>query len=130
MVFMKHWILTIFFVLGGLFTTQAQSDTDMVVRALKTGNSEMITTYLDDFVDLKLLEKDEVKNMSKNQAAMALKSFFTEQNIKGFEKVSEGGKGTLIYILGKLTTSGKSFNITVQLKQKAGNFYIITMRIS
>ncbi|MEO0065040.1 MAG: hypothetical protein RI983_366 [Bacteroidota bacterium] len=127
---MKHWILTIFFVLGGLFTTQAQSDTDMVVRALKTGNSEMITTYLDDFVDLKLLEKDEVKNMSKNQAAMALKSFFTEQNIKGFEKVSEGGKGTLIYILGKLTTSGKSFNITVQLKQKAGNFYIITMRIS
>ena len=127
---MKHWILTICFLLGGLFTTQAQSDTDMVVRALKTGNPEMITIYLDDFVDLKLLEKDEVKNMSKNQAAMALKSFFTEQNIKGFEKVSEGGKGTLIYILGKLTTSGKSFNITVQLKQKAGNFYIITMRIS
>jgi len=128
--FMKHWIMTICFLLGGLITAQAQSDTDMVVRALKTGNPEMITTYLDDFVDLKLLDKDEVKNMSKNQAAMALKSFYAEQSVKGFEKVSEGGKGTLIYILGKLTTSGKSFNITVQLKQKAGNFYIITMRIS
>ncbi len=127
---MKHWIMTICFLLGGLITTQAQSDTDLVVRALKTGNPEMITTYLDDFVDLKLLDKDEVKNMSKNQAAMALKSFYAEQSVKGFEKVSEGGKGTLIYILGKLTTSGKSFNITVQLKQKAGNFYIITMRIS
>lgn len=127
---MKHWIMTISFLLGGLITAQAQSDTDMVVRALKTGNPEMITTYLDDFVDLKLLDKDEVKNMSKNQAAMALKSFYAEQSVKGFEKVSEGGKGTLIYLLGKLTTSGKSFNITVQLKQKAGNFYIITMRIS
>ncbi|BDQ12316.1 DUF4783 domain-containing protein [Sediminibacterium sp. TEGAF015] len=127
---MKHWIMTICLVLGGFISAQAQSDTDLVVRALKTGNPEMITTYLDDFVDLKLLDKDEVKNMSKNQAAMALKSFFSEQNIKGFEKVSEGGKGNLIYILGKLTTSGKSFNITVQLKQKAGNFYIITMRIS
>ena len=127
---MKHWIMTICFLLGGLITTKAQSDTDLVVRALKTGNPEMITTYLDEFVDLKLLDKDEVKNMSKNQAAMALKSFFAEQSVKGFEKVSEGGKGTLIYILGKLTTSGKSFNITVQLKQKAGNFYIITMRIS
>ncbi|WP_084799958.1 DUF4783 domain-containing protein [Sediminibacterium salmoneum] len=127
---MKHWIMTICFLLGGLITAQAQSDTDLVVRALKTGNPEMITTYLDDFVDLKLLDKDEVKNMSKNQAAMALKSFYADQNVKGFEKVSEGGKGTLIYILGKLTTSGKSFNITVQLKQKAGNFYIITMRIS
>lgn len=127
---MKHWIMTICFVLGGFISAQAQSDTDLVVRALKTGNPEMITTYLDDFVDLKLLDKDEVKNMSKNQAAMALKSFFSEQNIKGFEKVSEGGKGNLVYILGKLTTSGKSFNITVQLKQKAGNFYIITMRIS
>ena len=127
---MKHWIMTICFLLGGLITAQAQSDTDLVVRALKTGNPEMITTYLDDFVDLKLLDKDEVKNMSKNQAAMALKSFYADQNVKGFEKVSEGGKGTLIYILGKLTTSGKSFNITVQFKQKAGNFYIITMRIS
>lgn len=127
---MKHWIMTICLVLGGFISAQAQSDTDLVVRALKTGNPEMITTYLDDFVDLKLLDKDEVKNMSKNQVAMALKSFYTEQSVKGFEKVSEGGKGTLIYILGKLTTSGKSFNITVQLKQKAGNFYIITMRIS
>mgnify|MGYP000718184127 CR=1 FL=1 len=77
-----------------------------------------------------LLDKDEVKNMSKNQAALALKSFYADNGIKGFEKVSDGGKGTLVYILGKLTTSGKSYSITVQLKQKNGTLYIITMRIS
>lgn len=115
---------------GFLLSAQAQTETDLVVRALKTGNPDMIATYLDDYVDLKLLDKDEVKNMSKNQAAMALKSFYTDNSIKGFEKVSDGGKGTLVYILGKLTTSGKSYSITVQLKQKNGTLYIITMRIS
>ncbi|WP_439505340.1 DUF4783 domain-containing protein [Sediminibacterium sp.] len=127
---MKHWIMSICFMLAGFVNANAQSETDMVVRALRTANPDLITTYLDDYVDLKLLDKDEVKNMSKNQAAMALKLFYSENNIKGFEKVSDGGKGNLVYILGKLTTSGKSYSITVQLKQKNGTLYIITMRIS
>lgn len=127
---MKNWILTVFFICGFLVSAHAQTEMDLVVKAFKTGNPDMITTYLDDYIDLKLLDKDEVKNMSKNQAAMALKSFYTDNNIKGFEKVSDGGKGTLVYILGKLTTSGKSYSMTVQLKQKSGTLYIITMRIS
>ncbi|MBA4259425.1 MAG: hypothetical protein C0446_09690 [Chitinophaga sp.] len=128
--FMKHWILSICFIIAGFANANAQTETDMVVRALKTANPDLITTYLDDYVDMKLLDKDEVKNMSKNQAAMALKLFYSDNNIKGFEKVSDGGKGNLVYILGKLTTSGKSYSITVQLKQKNGTLYIITMRIS
>ncbi len=127
---MKHWILSICFIIAGFANANAQTETDMVVRALKTANPDLITTYLDDYVDMKLLDKDEVKNMSKNQAAMALKLFYSDNNIKGFEKVSDGGKGNLVYILGKLTTSGKSYSITVQLKQKNGTLYIITMRIS
>lgn len=127
---MKHWILSICFIITGFANANAQTETDMVVRALKTANPDLITTYLDDYVDMKLLDKDEVKNMSKNQAAMALKLFYSDNNIKGFEKVSDGGKGNLVYILGKLTTSGKSYSITVQLKQKNGTLYIITMRIS
>ena len=127
---MKHWILSICFILAGFANVNAQTETDMVIRALKTANPDLITTYLDDYVDIKLLDKDEVKNMSKNQAAMALKLFYSDHNIKGFEKVSDGGKGNLVYILGKLTTSGKSHSITVQLKQKNGTLYIITMRIS
>ena len=127
---MKHWILSICFILAGFANVNAQTETDMVIRALKTANPDLITTYLDDYVDIKLLDKDEVKNMSKNQAAMALKLFYSDHNIKGFEKVSDGGKGNLVYILGKLTTSGKSYSITVQLKQKNGTLYIITMRIS
>ncbi len=111
-------------------TVYAQSETDQVVKAFKTGNVESIASFFDEYVDLKLLDKDEVKNMSKNQAELALKSFYSDKEVKGFDKVSEGGKGNLLYLLGKLTSGNKVYSITIQLKQKSGNLHIITMRIS
>ena len=108
----------------------AQTETDPIVQAFKTANIDNISAHFDEFIDLKLLDKEEVKNMSKNQASIALKAFYTENGIKGFEKVSDGGKGTLIYLIGKLTTGNKSFNVTIQMKQKNGKPEIITIRIS
>jgi hypothetical protein len=108
----------------------AQADTDPIVQAFKTANIDNIAVHFDEFIDLKLLDKEEVKNMSKNQASIALKAFYTENGIKGFEKVSDGGKGTLIYLIGKLTTGNKSFNATIQMKQKNGKPAIITIRIN
>jgi hypothetical protein len=102
----------------------AQSDTDPIVQAFKTANIDNIAVHFDEFIDLKLLDKEEVKNMSKNQASIALKAFYTENGIKGFEKVS------LIYLIGKLTTGNKSFNVTIQMKQKNGKPAIITIRIN
>lgn len=43
---MKNLILVIGFILGGLWNAQAQTETDMVVRALKSANPEVVTTYL------------------------------------------------------------------------------------
>ncbi len=120
------WLL--FLVCG--FTVNAQTENEAIVNSLKATNIEVLAQYFDEFIDLKLLDKDEVKNMSKNQATIALKSFYNENGIKGFDKVSEGGKGTLAYLIGKLTTATKSYNITIQLKQKNGKSQIITIRIS
>ena len=111
-------------------TVFGQSDTEPIVQAFKSANIDNIAAHFDEFIDLKLLDKEDVKNMSKNQASIALKAFYTENGIKGFEKVSDGGKGTLIYLIGKLTTGNKSFNVTVQMKQKNGKPAIITIRIS
>ncbi|TAG10496.1 MAG: DUF4783 domain-containing protein [Sphingobacteriia bacterium] len=127
---MRKIIFLLFLMIGAVINVQAQTETDRVVKAFKTGSAELIAEHFDEFVDLKLLDKDEVKNMSKNQAEQALKSFYAEKEIKGFDKVSEGGKGNLLYILGKLTNGNKVYSITIQLKQKAGNLHIITMRIS
>lgn len=107
-----------------------QGDTDAVVRAFKSANTEEIAQYFDDYIDLKLLDKEEVKNMGRNQAGLALKMFFDENNINGFEKGSNREIGSTLYITGKLTSSGKPYNMTVMLKAKGGKHQIITIRIN
>lgn len=123
-----------FFLLIGIafsfLSFKVQPDTDAVVNAFKTANATEVARYFDDFIDLKLLDKDEVKNMGRNQATLALKSFFEEYNIKGFEKGSDREIGNTLYITGKLTSTGKSYNVTVMLKAKANKHQIITMRIN
>ena len=107
-----------------------QPDTDAIVKAFKTADATEIGAYFDDFIDLKLLDKEEVKNMGRNQATIALKTFFDENHIKGFEKGSDREIGNTLYITGKLISTGKSYNVTVMLKAKANKHQIITMRIN
>jgi hypothetical protein len=126
---MQRIILSLLLI-GLSLSVNAQSETDAIVQSLKTADMETISRHFDDFVDVKLLEKDEVKNMSKNQAAIALKSFYGENGVKGFDKVTDGGKGSLSYLIGKLTTGNKTYNITIQMKQKPAGLQIITIRIS
>jgi len=122
------------FLLIALFVGTAsfsiQPDTDAIVKAFKTADATEIGGYFDDFIDLKLLDKEEVKNMGRNQATIALKTFFEDNHIKGFEKGSDREIGNTLYITGKLTSTGKSYNVTVMLKAKSNKHQIITMRIN
>ncbi len=114
----------------GTASFSIQPDTDAIVKAFKTADATEIGGYFDDFIDLKLLDKEEVKNMGRNQATIALKTFFDENHIKGFEKGSDREIGNTLYITGKLTSNTKSYNVTVMLKAKANKHQIITMRIN
>ncbi len=114
----------------GTASFSIQPDTDAIVKAFKTADAIEIGGYFDDFIDLKLLDKEEVKNMGRNQATIALKTFFDENHIKGFEKGSDREIGNTLYITGKLTSTGKSYNVTVMLKAKSNKHQIITMRIN
>ena len=123
----------IFFIIGmaiSFLSFGQQADTDAVVKAFKSANTEEISQYFDDYIDLKLLDKEEVKNMGRNQATLALKMFFDENRINGFEKGSNREIGSTLYITGKLTSSGKPYNMTVMLKAKGGKHQIITIRIN
>ncbi len=107
-----------------------QSGADAVVQSFKSANAEKVAVYFDDYVDMKLLDKDEVKNMGRNQATIALKSFFSENGIRGFDKLSDRELGNTMYLTGKLTGDSKNYNITVMMKLKDGKHQIITIRIS
>lgn len=129
---MKTFFLTIgLAILSMSFTLQG--GIDHIVNAFKNVNTEEIGKQFDDFVDMKLLDKDEIKNISKNQATITLKTFFSEKNIKGFEKLSDREIGSTMYLAGKLITNDKNdkdYNITVLMKQSGGKYQIISIRIN
>lgn len=124
-------ILLIFFtcfILTSSFIVQNESVD--VIKALKTADAEQIVNYFDKILDLKLPEKEEIKSIGKNQAGFALKSFFEDNNISGFELTSQRELGGTMYITGRLLDKEKGYNLTLMLKSKGGRQQIITVRIN
>jgi hypothetical protein len=109
---------------------KVQYETDNLVRALKTANPTQVSAHFDKILDIKFPEKEEVKSIGKNQAGIALKSFFDENNISGFELTSQRELGGTMYITGKLLNDDKGHNLTLMLKNKDGKPQIITVRIN
>lgn len=125
---MKKFIL-ILVVAFSAFTVKAQ-DANGIVNALKSGNADQVSNYFDKILDIKFPEKDEVKSIGKNQAGIALKSFFDSNNIKGFELSSQREMGGTMYIAGKLVNGGEGYKLSIMMKTKDGRPQIITVRIS
>ncbi len=113
-----------------LVSFTVQSDTDEIVKALKQGNAEQVSKYFDTILDVKLPEKDEIKNVGKNQAGITLKNFFEENNIKGFDVTSQRELSGTKYITGKLQGGDKTYNLTLMMKIQGDKLSIITLRIS
>jgi Domain of unknown function (DUF4783) len=126
---MKHILLLITLAIGS-FSFIPITDDEGVIKALKAGDAEQLSSYFDSFIDLKLPEKEEVKNMGKNQAGIAIKTFFTENGIKGFDLTSQREIGGTMYLAGKLKNAGKGFNITIMMKKSNDNHGITTIRIN
>ncbi|RXK81889.1 DUF4783 domain-containing protein [Filimonas effusa] len=105
-------------------------DPESIISALKQGNAEQLSQFFDNILDIKLPEKDEIKNVGKNQAGITLKNFFSENRVKGFELTSQREMGGTMYMTGKLQSSGKSYNITLMMKSKGDKTSIITVRIN
>lgn len=125
---MKRFICIVM-VLFAAFSVKAQ-DANEIVTALKSGNADKVSSYFDRILDIKFPEKDEVKSIGKNQAGIALKSFFDNNNIKGFELSSQRELGETMYIAGKLTNGSDGYKLSIMMRTKEGKPQIITVRIS
>ena len=124
---MKKFILILFVILAA-FNVRAQG-ADNIVNALKSGNANEISSYFDKILDIKFPEKDEVKNIGKNQAGIALKSFFDNNDIKGFTLFSQREMSGTMYISGKLTNNGEGYKVSIMMRTKEGKPQIFTVRI-
>jgi len=101
-----------------------------IVNALKQGNASTVSNYFDNFIDIKLPNKEEAKNISKNQATQTLKDFYSEQEINAFELMSQRELGGTGYLTGKLKSDKQSFNITIMVKSKGSQSNIVSVRIN
>ncbi len=121
----------IFAIIGLLFsvTLFAQNDNE-VIDALKDANASKFSSYFNSTVDIKLPQKDEMKDISKADAAAAITNFFSANNINGFEVFSQPKRAGTMYIAGKLKSGSQNYNITVMLKSKGDDVSIITVRIN
>jgi hypothetical protein len=125
---MKKVFFTLIVVLAA-FTVRAQ-DANNIVNALKTANADEVSNYFDKILDIKFPDKEEIKSIGKNQAGIALKSFFDSNNIKGFELSSQREMGGTMYIAGKLTNGSDGYKLSIMMRTKEGRPQIITVRIS
>ena len=114
-------------IIGFLFSlsTFAQ-DGSNVVNALKEGNASKFSGYFNSNVDVKLPQKNEMKNANKADAAAAVADFFSTGKINSFDVTSQREMGGTMYIAGKLKSDAKSYNLTVMLKDNT----VITVRIN
>lgn len=122
-------LLIIILVLFATIASQAQ-DGNGLVSALKSANADEVATYFDKILDIKFPDKDEIKSIGKNQAGIALKSFFDNNNIKGFELSSQREMSGTMYIAGKLTNNGEGYKLSIMMRTKEGKQQIITVRIN
>lgn len=110
------------------FLVNAQ-DAHGIINALKAGSSEQVSAYFDKILDIKFPEKEEIKSIGKNQAGIALKSFFDNNKISGFELSSQREMGGTTYIAGKLLNGDGGYKISIMTRNKEGKPQIITVRI-
>lgn len=125
---MKKFIF-ILMVMFAAFNVKAQ-DANGILTALQSGNANQVSNHFDKILDIKFPDKDEIKSIGKNQASIALKSFFDNNKIKGFELSSQREMGGTMYIAGKLTNGGDGYKLSMMMRTKEGRPQIITVRIS
>jgi hypothetical protein len=106
-----------------------QSDVEGMLMDLKFGNVDQVANHFYDYIEMKLPDDPNVKNMSRMDAKNSLKFFFNRNGIKGFEKEDDQVDGTNKMITGKLTSKSKEYNMTMILRQVSGKNVIVAIRV-
>lgn len=93
-----------------------------IINALKSGDSEKLSAYFNDNVQLVVGNKNDI--YSKQQAIGIISDFFKHNNVSQFEIIHQGKKEAANFVIGTLTTSGGKYRVSI-LTRKAGNNTIV-----
>ena len=104
----------------------AQSGIDEVIGALRSGNTNQLSAYFDDNVELTLPDKSD--SYSKAQAQLIVKDFFGNNGVKGFELKHKGDSPGGHFCIGTLQTNAGNFRTNVFMKTKNGQEVVKEIR--
>jgi Domain of unknown function (DUF4783) len=101
--------------LSSFSISQNTSGIDDVIGALKTGNVNELSKFIDDD-GLEVTLPDKSNSYSKSQAVMVLKDFFSNNGVKNFEVKFKGDKGNGQFCVGTLQTRSGNFRTHIYMK--------------
>jgi hypothetical protein len=123
-------LLLVSIVFLGLFSSFKKNPTsplDEVIAAIKASNTNTLSNYLDNTIEIALPDKND--NYNKAQAEIVLKDFFTGANIKNFIVDHKGNNSGSEYCIGTLVTQKVNYRLTIYMKNKAGKAVLQEIRI-
>lgn len=124
--YMKKLLLfcTAVFILFSAFKPAAGLDD--VISALRSGNAQELSKYIDDNVEIALPDKSNM--YSRAQAVMVLQDFFSNSGVKSFEVKHKGDNGGSQFCIGTLNTKAGSFRTTVFMATRNGKQLVKEIR--
>ncbi|MCD6597346.1 MAG: DUF4783 domain-containing protein [Bacteroidales bacterium] len=98
-----------------------------ISMALKSGDAALLSNYLNDNVEMVILDKEGIYN--KDQAEVILNDFFKKNPPRRFSLLHQGGKTKSKYGIGNLDTADQTFRVYFLLKETNGKQIIHQLRI-
>jgi hypothetical protein len=89
---------------------------DEIAVAIRSGNANELSRYLDNRVDICLPEKSD--SYSKIQAEMIIRDFFSTNVVQNFLVKNKGSNGASGFCVGVLQTRNGDYRTTLFMKQK------------
>ncbi len=99
---------------------------DAVATAIRSGNVNQLSPYLDMRVDISLPDKSD--SYSKSQAEMVIRDFFNTHIVQNFKIIQQGVSGDFIFCTGLLQTLSGNYRTTLFFKQKGEKQYLQEIR--
>jgi hypothetical protein len=99
-----------------------------ITKAISTGNATALEPYLDNSVEIAILDQEEV--YAKTQAVQILKTFFVKNKPTTFNQMHQGqsrGKES-VYCIGNLTTASGNFRVYLYMRIEDEKYFLQEMR--
>ncbi len=97
---------------------ESRLNIEEVIFAMRAGNANEISKYIDENVEIALPDKTE--QYSKAQAVIILHEFFSSNGVKGFDLKHKGDNSGSKFCIGTLFTKSGNFRTTVFMKWRNG----------